>query len=72
MVVGPELHQRAGIGYVERAQAIAVAGVPDRSLRIRHQAMDRLFPIDIGVVLDMAADSVADGLRDGADQAGRE
>ena len=62
VVVEPELDQRIRIGIFEPGLAQLIECGDRGFLRIGHDAVNRLLPIDIGLVLKVAAEGAVHGL----------
>src|SRR5579859_2487170 len=65
MVVGPEFDKRAEVGIVKIGCAEVVEGCDGGFLRVGDDAVDRFLAVDVGFVLDVAADEVGGWLGDG-------
>lgn len=62
VVVLPELDEGAGIGVFQPGFAEVVEGGDGGLLRVSDQAVNGLLAVDVGLVFEVAADSVAGGL----------
>ena len=60
MVVGPELDEGVWAGVFQPGLAKSVEGGDGGLLRLCHNAVDGLLAVDVGFMLEVAAEGVAD------------
>ena len=62
MAVGPEFDEAIGMGIVKPDDRIRAEGADGCGLRIGNEAVNHFLAVDVGLMLDVAAESVCDRL----------